>query len=416
MEMREEINVLRKSVSVADPPFLNILDPGFDYALPEVGKAREQSWYAKTPLGIIVLRHREGDEILRDPRFRLGGENYPQTLGISEGPLFDWWMGTLMSAGVEDHARLRGLVAKAFTPRIVEKLRPFVRKTAAQLADQIHEGEVCEFVSAFAEPFPARVMCEMLGVPIGDYETFHQCSQDIALAFSRNLEGLLPRVEAAITKLSEYVDSLLTQRRSHLGDDLISSLIRSEESGDRLSHPELHNLVLLLVWAGQDTPARQLGLGLVAFAEHPEQWMLLSQRPELAPQAVEEICRWYPQTRPLMRYPLHDLEYQGLHIPAGTMVMICTDSVNRDPRAFDDAERFDVTVPRKARQLVFGGGMHSCLGASAARLEMAEGLAVLAQRLGPPTIAGPIKWRPSVAMIYGPDVLPLRFGAQGKIR
>jgi cytochrome P450 len=331
--------------------------------------------------------------------------------GITGGPFYDWWMNVLMGVPLEDHSRLRGLVNRAFTPRMIETLRPFMRTTAERLADELAARGDCDFVEAFAEPLPTLIMCELLGVPTDDYDKFHYVSNDIGLAFSRNLGEELAQVEAALGALSDYVGALIEERRAELGDDLISTLIKAEEHGNRLSEKELNNLVLLLVWAGQDTTARQLGRALVVFAEHPEQWTLLGEHPELAAQAVEEVCRWSPQARTTWRFAATDVEFHGLEVPAGTWIMVSSVAANRDPRAFADPERFDITVPRKARQLAFGGGIHNCLGAGTARVEMAEGLVALAQRLGPPTVTGPITWRPPQAVIHGPDELPLRFAA-----
>jgi cytochrome P450 len=396
--------------ATSEVPFLNIIEPGFDYESAQVAQAREQYWYAHTPLGPMVLRHEEGLELLKDRRFRLGGEHYPRTVGIQAGPLYDWWMNTLMSAPPADHARMRGLVNRAFTPRVIDALRPFMKRTAVELAHRLPIGEECEFVAAFAEPLPARVMCKMLGVPVEDYDRFHRGSNEIAMAFSRQVDGQMQdRVETALADLSAYVASLIAAKRTQPEDDLLSQLIAAEEDGERLSATELQNLSLMLVWAGQDTPSRQLGRAIVAFAKHPDQWQILGDDPALALQAVEEVCRWTPQTRTLLRSPMHDLEYRGLQIPANTTVLILAPSCNHDPRAFDDPERFDVRAERSARQLVFGGGPFNCLGSGIARAEMAEGLAILAQRFEPPVVVGPIAWRPAGSMIHGPDVLPVRF-------
>jgi cytochrome P450 len=411
MRQKWRVNTMSITLQSSGAPFLDVLDPTLEYESDEVSRAREQSWFATTPLGIVVLRHREGDEILRDRRFELGGERFLDKLGVTGGPLYDMWMAALFSVPVRDHARLRGLVNRSFVPGVLERLRPFIRGLADRLAGGIPIGRDCEFVTAFADPFAALVMCEMLGVPPEDYDEFHRCSNDVALALSRNVDGLLPRIEAAIVALSEYVRSLLSDRRRHLGDDLISSLILAEQDGDRLTEDELHSLVLQLVWTGQDTVALQLGRGLVALAQHPDQWRLLAEQPELAPRAVEEIVRWTPQSRSPMRYPINDLVYRDLALPAGTMVLISTVSAQRDPRAFTDPERLDIAAVRKTRLLAFGGGIHSCLGAAAARMEMAEALLALTRRLGPPSIAGEVVWRPPMARIHGPDVLPVRFAS-----
>lgn len=393
-------------------PYLNVLDPAFAYESAAVAEAQREGWYARMPGGIMVLHYRQGREILRDRRFQQGGRAAMDNLGIAGGPFWDFWMAGLTGVPPDDHARLRGLVNPAFAPVQAERLAPFARSTAERLAASIAPGRECEFVAAFAEPLAVLVMCEMLGVPPEDQERFHRCSSDIALAFTRKIGDLLPRVDAAVIELTEYVRSLLADRRGHLGSDLISSLIAAEQAGDRLTEEELQNLVLQLVWAGQDTTARQLGRALVAFAECPGQWEILGARPELAAQAVDEVVRWTPQSRSPMRYPVEDVVYNDLLIPQGTACSISTVACNRDPDAFENPGRFDITVPRRHRPLTFGGGVHQCLGEAAAWVEMAEALSVLAGRLGPPSITGEVIWRPAMARIHGPDVLPLCFAAR----
>jgi cytochrome P450 len=393
--------------------FVDLLNPAFDFDGPEVAQAREQHWYAQSPIGPVVLRHHEVSELLRDQRFKLGGDGYLRAHGITGGPLYDWWSNALVSVDLADYMRLRALLNKAFTPRLVEGLRPFSRANARRLAAQIEESTTHDFVAEFADPLPALVICRLLGVPAEDYPRFHQWTADIAMAFSRaGLAGeVLARVEAAIVAMTDYVVGLLRRRRRELGDDLLSAMITAEESGGAISLDELHNLTLLLVWAGHDATARQIGRALVTFAEHPDQWQLLRQNPALIPQAVEEVCRWSPQTRLTTRYALEDLSYQDLELPAGSQLLACVSSANRDPRAFTDGDRFDITVERKAHQLVYGGGVYRCLGAALARVEMTEALLALTERFGPPTITGPITWRPPMALIHGPEALPLQFGS-----
>jgi cytochrome P450 len=395
---------------LTEVPFLDIMDPGFVPESDEVAKGREQHWWARTPQAPYVLRHAEARQLLQDRRLVHGAQKAMAMMGVSSGPLFDWWNNAIMSLEGEDHARIRGLVQKAFTPAGVESLRAFTRATAERLAAGIDPAG-CEFEAAFAEPLPTLVMCELLGVPTSDYDAFHRYANDIGLAFSREITPeQLPRIDTAITGLSDYVASLIANRRRNLGDDLISSLITVEEHGERLSTDELHNLVLILIWSGQDTTARQLGRALVAFAEHADQWRLLAQDPGLVDQAVDEVCRWSPQTRMLWRFAVEDVTHHDLDIPANSMILIGVVSANRDPRAWgDDADQFDITIPRRAINLDFSAGTHLCLGAHLARLEMTEGLRALTQRFGPPEITGDITWRPPSAAIHGPDALPLRF-------
>lgn len=396
--------------STSAAPFLNIFEAEFHYEHPSIVQAREQSWYADTPLGPIVLRHEDVWALLRDRRLVPGGRRYMHKIGITEGPLYEWFVYMLASLPPDDHKRVRALVTKAFSPRMVEGLRPVVRSIAERLADGIAQGgDECEFVEAFAEPLPALVMCEMLGVPAEDYDQFHRWANEIGLVFNTSAERA--RSEGAVVGLSQYVESLVARRREAPGDDLISALIQVEEAGETLTAAELHNLLVLLVWAAQDTTARQLGRAVVAFSEYPEQWELLRERPELITQAVEEICRWSPQARVTFRAVNEDLVYRELELPTDTMVLFSISAANRDPRAYENPDSLDITAVREPRQLVFGGGPYTCLGAGAARLELAEGVAALVRRFAPPSVTGPITWGPPTAMIHGPHELPLRLAS-----
>ena len=392
-------------------PFLDIFDPDFRFEGPDVSAAQERSWYADSPIGPIALRNSEVSDLLRDPRFRLGGEGYMALHEIEGGPLYEWWMHTLMSLEGSTHKRQRGLLAKAFTPRLVENLRPFTRRTAIRLAAEIEPETSHDFIAEFADPLPALVMCELVGVPVEDYDQFHDWSGDIGLAFATGgLNGeLLTTVERAIEEMVSYIDGLIARRRKDPGQDLISLMIDASEDGGRLSTTELHDLTLLLVWAGQDTTSRQFGRSLAAFGEHPDQWNLLRAQPNLLDYAVNECLRFTPQARMIQRYAMRDLTYGGLDLPADSVIFCCITSANRDPRAFDRPTTLDIQRKPSSRQLVFGGGIHHCLGYALAQMELEEGLVALSQRFGAPEVTGPIVWRPDLAMIHGPDQLPLAF-------
>jgi cytochrome P450 len=189
---------------------------------------------------------------------------------------------------------------------------------------------------------------------------------------------------------------------------LISGLIAAEEAGDQLSDAELRVLVTALVFAGQDTTRNQLGCALATFLAHPDQWARLAEAPALAAQAVEEVMRVRPAVPSIWRVATEDFDFKGLRIPAGTYLSLFVASANTDPRVFVPGE-FDIGRERAA-QLTFGGGLHYCLGAPLARVEMAEALSILAARLRAPMLAGEVHWRPALG-ICGPVTLPIRFRA-----
>jgi cytochrome P450 len=386
--------------------FFDLFDLAFQPDAPEVHAAREACWYARTPLGYAVLRYDEVAALLRDRRLRQGGVESLAAQGITTGPLADWMRMAILNIEGEQHARLRHLVSKAFTPRAVDALRPVMRAVVHELIDGFAARGECEFMTAFADPYPSQIICALLGIPRERYGQFHGWATDLGLAFSYAVAEHLARIEAALQGLYACVDDLLAERRAIPGPDLVSALIAAEESGDHLSDAELRVMVTALVFGGQDTTRNQLGCALATFLEHPAQWARLAETPALAARAVEEIMRLRPAVPVIWRVAAEDFEFRGLRIAAGTFLSMFAAAAHTDPRVFDTAE-FDIGLERPA-QLTFGGGIHYCLGAPLARAEMEEALPILAARLHTPELAGNVRWRPALG-IYGPIVLPLRF-------
>lgn len=394
----------------AGVPFLNVVDPGFDFGDPEVMEAQERSWYAESPIGLLVLRYAEARALLRDQRLDHNGKRYMELNGVVDGPIYDWFVPMLVNHDGPDHRRLRGLVSKAFTPRMVSELRPFVRAKVLELTEYLTSVEECEFVEDFCNPLPLAVMCELLGVPPEDYDTFHVWTTDVGLVFSLAHGGDIPRrVENAVLGLSGYVDTLMHDKKNLPSNDLISALVLAQQADGLVSWEELRNLIVTLVFGAHDTTRHQFANAMVAFAEHPDQWDLLAARPELTEQAVEEVMRWLPASAIAYRFAKEDFEFEGLHLTENTFLTVCTRPAQRDPRVFADGTRFDITAEREVPLLLFGAGPHHCLGAALARVELTEALPLLAERLGPPIITGPFGWRPPIG-IHGPTALPLRFG------
>lgn len=395
-----------------DVPFIDVLEPGFDFGSPEVMAAQARSWYANSPIGLLVLRYAEAQELLRDRRLDHNGAGYIEQYGVHDGPIYDWFVPMINHHDGEKHRRLRGLVSRAFTPRMINELRPFIRTTAERLVDELASREVSEFATSFADRLPLAVMCELFGVPAEDYDTFRVWTNDIGLVFSLVHGGdTVARVEKAVVGLNGYISSIMAEKAKNPGDDLISTLVVAQRGEGQVSEEELLNLLVTLVFAAHDTTCHQLSHAMVIFSERPEQWNLLAERPELAPQAVEEIIRWAPSTPGIYRCATEDFEYRGLHIEKGTFLTMCAKTAQRDPRVFPNGDRFDITNTSPAGPLLFGAGPHYCLGAPLARVEMIEALTALVERLGPPTIAGPVSWRPATG-IHGPSELPLRFAAR----
>jgi cytochrome P450 len=391
-------------------PFLDVLDPEFDFNSPEVTAAQEQSWYAECQLGLLVLRYAEAQELLRDRRLNHNGKRYmEQTCGVFEGPAYDWFVPMILNHDGEDHLRLRRLVNKTFTPRMINNLRPFIRARAEQLTDQLAAAGECEFVEDFANPLPLAVMCQLLGMPAEDYDMIRVWTSDIGLVFSMALGGdIRARVEAAVVGLSGYADSLIKRKEAAPADDLISALVAARQAS-KVNTEELRNLIVTMVFATHDTTRHQLGNAMAAFATHPAQWAELARHPELADQATEEVIRWCPAGAGVYRFAAEDFVYHDLPIARDTYLMMYVAAAQRDPRVFPNGHAFDITVRRQEAPLQFGGGPHHCLGAALARAELSEALPVLASQLKTPSIAGQVTWRLPIG-VYGPNQLPLHFG------
>ncbi len=396
--------------------FLDVTDPSFDFEGPDISQARERHWYANTPLGPLVLRFAEAADLLSDKRLRFGGPAFMDLKGVKVGPLHDWWMATMMSVDDEVHRRLRTVLNRAFTPAMVENLRPYTAEACADLVGNIKQAPECDFVSAFAEQLPTRVICKMLGVPMDDFAQFHAWSLAIGELFGGPAAFSTPELERlnwGVGQMKTYIAAQLRERYEQPRDDLLSVLVAAQLA-EHLSEAEVLDQAVLLIWAGQDTTSKQLGRMAVTFAHHPDQWNALWHDPSLVGNAMEEVLRWSPQAQLNVRFAAQNLTFHDLDVPAHAPVWCSITAASRDGREYDRAEQFDVRLPRKRQSLLFGGGgIHYCLGAAMARMELTEALLALTAAFEPPVLTGPVSYRPSLALIYGPEKLPLSLTPRG---
>jgi cytochrome P450 len=257
-------------------------------------------------------------------------------------------------------------------------------------------------------------MCELLGVPREDYDLFSVWTSDIGMIFALAAgDGeTAARVERAVAGLDAYVDGLIDRKLEHPAADLISDLVAVWRAEQTVTRDELRNLLVTLVFGAHDNTRHQISNAMVTFAEHPDQWLLLRERPGLAEQAVLEAMRWRPSANSVFRRATEDFDYQATAIAAGTFLTVAVQTAQRDPRAYPGGDRFDISVARDAPLLQFGAGPHYCLGSALAHAELGEALPLLARRFDPPAIAGTVTWRPALG-IHGPDRLPLRLTPAG---
>ncbi|WP_029112722.1 cytochrome P450 [Mycobacterium sp. URHB0044] len=373
-----------------------------------IAQARTRAPIAMGTHGPELLTHELVRSVLRDPRFRIPQGMFLASQGITTGPIWERVATNLISLDGAEHHRLRRLVSKAFTPRATTRLRTTIVDVITDLVDRFTPVGRCEVVTDIARQYPIPIICALLGAPAEDWELFSDWTDDIFKAFDWDVAAHEKTILTAWEQLDAYVDDMVAHRRHTLTDDLTSELIRAEDHGDHLNGDELRMLVAGLLMAGTDTTRNQLAASVHALCDHPDQWALLGQRPELATNAVEETMRHSPIAGSTLRVALEDVELAGVLIPAGTLVLANTAAANRDPAVYDGADRLDITRQGAPAMQTFGAGVHYCLGANLARLELAEALAVMAERMPNAHRTGPAPWKPLTAL-SGPVTLPIEF-------
>lgn len=395
----------------ADLPTVSYEDAPTPQAAHQALKAaREQFPIAMGAHGPEILGYELAHTALRDHRMAPPPGLGLEAQGITSGPLWDRVSATLLSVNGEDHTRLRRLLSKAFTPRAVARLDTTITEIITQLTDPLMAEGRSEVVADIARPYPVPVICELLGAPPADWQLFSVWADEFFKTFTYNAAEYEPDILKAWGELDDYVDNMVAERRTSPSDDLISELIRAEVEGDHLSMAELRMLAGGLLMAGTDTTRNQLAAAIDALCDHPDQWQLLAERPELAMNAVEELMRFYPVTFGVMRMTTEDVEYEGVVIPAGTFVMVNSAAANRDTNVYPNPDRLDIRREGAAPMQSFGAGAHYCLGANLARRELAEALVVMTRRMRNVHRTGPAPWKPMVG-ISGPTELPVEFDA-----
>jgi cytochrome P450 len=306
-----------------------------------------------------------------------------------------------------DHARLRALVSKAFTPRLIERLRGRIEALCEELLDAMERESGTDLVAGYALPLPAIVIAELLGVPAEDHARFHRWSNRlVSVSSGRDMLRALPAALAFV----RYLRNLVERRRADPEDDLITALIRVEEAGDRLSEDELLAMAFLLLVAGHETTVNLIASGTLALLEHPEQTERLRRDPSFVKPAVEELLRYTsPVELATERYARKDTEIRDTRIPRGGLVLAVLGSANRDERHFEDPDVLDLARDPN-RHLAFGrGGVHHCLGAPLARMEGQIALTALMRRFPGARLAmapEALRWRRGL-FLRGLEKLPL---------
>ncbi|WP_197087849.1 cytochrome P450 [Micromonospora sp. HK10] len=353
----------------------------------------------------VVSRYRDVRQVFLDRAFSRAAATRPGVATLRPAPMSPHIM---LSMDPPDHTRIRGLVNRAFTPRAVNRLRPRLREIAEQLVDDmVAAGPPVDFVSAFAAPLPALSVSEMLGVPAEDHRQL-QGWMDVLMSITAHSRD---EMRQASRDMLDYLGAEIERRRREPGDDLLSDLIAARDEGDRLSEAELaHNVYIILI-GGYETTASLLANSLFTLDAHPDQRELMRTRPELIPQAVEEILRYVRISQAgLERVAVRDVELGGVTVPAGSTVITLKYSAHRDEELLPEPDRFDITRP-EIPHLAFGLGPHHCIGAALARAELTIAYETLLRRLPGLRPALPpeqVEWKAGL-ITRGPERMPVQW-------
>jgi cytochrome P450 len=378
--------------------------------VPEIGRLSDGRpvFRAELPDGRIVWLvsgYENVRQMITDPRFSRARAVAP---GRAQQGFEMFAAGSINGMDPPEHTRLRKLVASAFTARRVAAMRPRVASIVDELLDELlTRPQPADLVSGFSLPLPARVICEMLGVPAADTDRFHAWSDTVMGDWQRDSDEIM----AALIELFAYFGRLIAVKRSQPTNDLTSALIAARDDADRLSEDELTVLCCTLLIGGHETTANQINLSLLLLRDHPAELAKLRADPSLIPSAVEELLR-FSRLGGLApaRVTTEDADIGGVTIPAGEEVIPLFATANRDPSVFPDPERFDVSRDA-ANHLSFGAGVHHCVGAQLARVELQEAFRGLIGRLPGLRLAVPaseLEFKPGMA-IHSLRELPVRW-------
>lgn len=369
----------------------NPLDPPAEFTQLREDQPITKVRFPNGTTGWMVTRFEEGSQVFNDPRMSAKRPRHDTPEGevaeAAEDTPFD--TGLVMSDEPE-HGAYRRLLTARFTPKAVQnKLQPYIDRIVDEHLDAIAEGpETFDFVQAMALPIPCLVICELLGVPYADRDSFHEATVDL-MDMGKSREE---RDKGAHWLINYITELVAEKRRTGATDGILAELINKTDGGDSvLSERQLIGLGVLLLFAGHDTTAAMMGLSTLTLLTHEEQREQLIQRPEKIGTAVEELMRYLTIVQfGLGRVAKEDLELAGAQIKKGDLVVVAMNAANRDPRAFQDPDTLDIDR-KMARHIGFGYGVHACLGQNVARAELKTVLPKLFQRFPNLRLATPLE-------------------------
>lgn len=406
---------------------LDLVDPAFKAdPYPTYARLRTEGPAARVRLpdgrdGWLFTRYDDVDAILKD-HVRFTNRSF---LGqVDEGPelpahvrgVYMLFNEIMLGKDPPEHTRLRGLVQRAFTPRLVEALRPNIQRLADEFLDRVEAraaaggGRTMDLIADYAFPLPVTIIMDLLGIPHGDRADIHRWSTALA-AFDGSVE-LAERIAPEVDAFIDYLRDLSLAKRRDPGDDLLTALVDVDDEGDLLSDEDLLAMVYVLIFAGHETTLHLIGNGTLALLTHPGEMEKLRADPSLIRGAVEELLRYDPSVEiPRARIAREDLEVGGARVCRGEVVLTAIAGANRDPARFDHPDQVDI-CREDNRHLSFGKGIHACVGASLARMEGQIAIGTLVRRMPGLRLAVPresLTWRPGGIFLRGLSALPVTF-------
>jgi len=350
----------------------------------------------------LVPRYEDVDRLLRDRRFgrtyhHLASDAEMGRPGIPEGHLPFWHLirSGILDMEPPDHTRVRKLVSKAFTPRMVERLRPRIQEFVDASVDRVAEGGEVDLISTIAEPLPVTVIAELLGVPVSDRSLLRPWSAEICLMYELNpSEDYARRAVRASVEFADFLRTLSRERRANPREDLISALAQVVVEGDALTEDELIGTCVLLLNAGHEATVNVTGNGWWALFRNPDQLARLRAHPSIVPKAIEELMRYDTPLQMFERWVLEDSEVCGAHVPRGSELGLLFGSANRDPSVYERPDELDIGRDPNPH-ISFGAGIHFCLGAPLARVELETSFATVIRRLPRLELAAEPEWKPA---------------------
>jgi cytochrome P450 len=404
--------------TTGEPVIFNPFEPGFfDDPYRQYAALREHDPVHRSPLEVWVLfRYDDIVGVLRDSSLSVQIDNAAPTartrMFAEQAPgEVERGSHAILNIDPPDHTRLRRLVSKAFTPKMVHELRPRIQELVDDALDAIAARGQADVIADLAFPLPFTVISEMLGMPDGNRDEVRGWSHTL----TKTLDPILSPEEveaslAAANKMMAHIEDVLAWKREHPADDLLSGLLAAEDEGDRLSQVELLDQVILLYIAGHETTVNLIGNATLALLLHPDQLAQLRSDPELDAGAVEELLRYDSPVQFSRRITTADLDVDGTTIPAGTFTLTCLGSANHDDARWGPtADELDITRPDAGQHMSFGNGIHHCLGSSLARTEAQVAIGSLVRRFPDLDLAGEPE-RNGRVVLRGLERLPVSVG------